>query len=432
MSHPTIRCPSTIPTRPGTLRRPGSYAPPATSAPPKTPRPGEPPRPIRTLRSFRAPRNPIIVIPLILTMLCFASAEAHADTGTYKLLEYRVTLAVKPSGTTTITCFQKWEVLSGHIPWITVGLPNPEFSVYPGQYWGDVAAVKPANRGSWSGVRIDLVRDYSPGETFEIGFTVMQEGLLFAKGSEDLRLDYTAAWYDRAVIDVLEIEIKVPSGLDGVRASPGARTSGEELIRWRFENLGPGARHRITALFPKSHFDPNVRLGRGGMGGRFPGPKDGKKGLAVILPVVIAMVVIILLAVVIRQHRRGGRYGGGGGLHAGGTGFHGTGCVVACACACVACACACACAGGGAGGVRPQDGSHLPALPGLRKRGLSPQPGERETTHGLELTQDRSNPRSGTSCPPRDHRRRPNRTGRSSGRRGKSGGGNHPLRQEPG
>jgi len=55
---------------------------------------------------------------------------AHAaDTGTYRISDYIITLEPQNDGQVRITVEQQWQVLSGDIPWVTVGLPNENFSI---------------------------------------------------------------------------------------------------------------------------------------------------------------------------------------------------------------------------------------------------------------------------------------------------------------
>jgi hypothetical protein len=52
-----------------------------------------------------------------------------ADTGTYRILDYTATLEPQSDGQVIITYEQEWSVLSGNIPWITVGTANSNFSI---------------------------------------------------------------------------------------------------------------------------------------------------------------------------------------------------------------------------------------------------------------------------------------------------------------
>ena len=82
------------------------------------------------MRVFRRmPRwLPAGIFALVLLLAGFIPASA-ADTGTYQISNYIVTLEPQSNGQVKITFEQEWKVLSGDIPWITVGLPNSSFSV---------------------------------------------------------------------------------------------------------------------------------------------------------------------------------------------------------------------------------------------------------------------------------------------------------------
>ena len=67
-------------------------------------------------------------------------------------------------------------MLSGDIPWVTVGLPNGSYTIQ--SHSQAVAVISPANSNGFSGVRVDLDKDYLPGQTFTIQFAVLQSNLL--------------------------------------------------------------------------------------------------------------------------------------------------------------------------------------------------------------------------------------------------------------
>ena len=112
-----------------------------------------------------------------------------------------VTLEPQSNGQVKITYEQSWKVLSGDIPWITVGLPNSNFTV--GSSSGALTKVSAANSSGFSGVRVDLDKDYLPGQTFDIKFTVLQSNLLERLTAEKKwRINYTPGWYDNASMTI--------------------------------------------------------------------------------------------------------------------------------------------------------------------------------------------------------------------------------------
>jgi hypothetical protein len=100
----------------------------------------------------------------------------RADTGTYRIVDYSVRLAPQNDGRVRISIDQQWEVTGGNIPWVTVGLPGPIFTIE-----GFGGAAKKVSNGSGNGffgVRCDLDKDYTAGQTFRVQFTVLQSNLL--------------------------------------------------------------------------------------------------------------------------------------------------------------------------------------------------------------------------------------------------------------
>ncbi|HEY3418427.1 MAG TPA: hypothetical protein VGM23_16245, partial [Armatimonadota bacterium] len=147
------------------------------------------------------------MLPRILLVLAclLAALPALCDTGTYTILDYQVALTPHADGKVRIDYDQKWQVTGGHIPWITIGTPNENFTIA-----SSGAAVKSAgaaSEGDWSGVRLDLDRDYQPGETFEARVSIDQSNLFYADAT-NYHLDFTPGWYDQAAISTMQIRLK--------------------------------------------------------------------------------------------------------------------------------------------------------------------------------------------------------------------------------
>ena len=295
-------------------------------------------------------KRKIILILFSLFCILGASFFAFADTGTYRIIDYRVKLIPRSDGTIEIEYYQKWLVTGGHIPWITIGMANSSYQIDQSKNSGNIRKIYSYNSSGWSGARIDLDRDYLPNETFEVGFTLIQSKLFYAD-KENYKLDFTPGWYDRAITEKLTVVMHIFAPIDKVKVSPkNARIEGEEII-WEVANLNSGGRFPVSISFPKT-FMPQAstsalksrRTSRGSPG----------------FFVFFVMFILIGSLVAIVAGIRAVRYGGGGSLFAagsggrsgrstgGGGGFGGRS--SSCACACVSCACACACAGGGGAG----------------------------------------------------------------------------------
>jgi hypothetical protein len=233
---------------------------------------------------------------------------------------------------------------------MTVGVPNSGFTIRAGR--GAAKTLANASEGGWAGVRVGLDRDYRPGESFEIGFSIEQSGLFHAAG-DSLALDFTPGWYDRAAIGQLTVTMIIAAPAGVVKSLPApTKVEGQE-ITWVRQNLSPGQQVRFSASFPKAIM---------------PGVAASKSASAPGIPpkVIILIVILVVVFLIWLSSRRGGGgysnggtifYGGGRGSSSssssrrssgGGGGFGGSS--SSCACACVSCACACACAGGGGAG----------------------------------------------------------------------------------
>lgn len=331
---------------------------------------------------------------LVLMFLCAIIHPVAADTGTYTILKYSITLTPHSDGKVDIDYYQQWQVTSGFIPWITVGLPNGEFEITKS---GDtVKTIRPANEGSWSGVRIDLDRNYHPGQTFAISFSVSQNRLFYAD-DRSYKLDFTPGWYDRARIETLEIRLKSFANVETITTSPEPTATAEEELTWTKTGMGEGERFPVSISFPKTLIPNGVPIGSlydgsQDQGGQFPqGDYSSRTSPGEVLFGIYLLIFIFgpLIVIAILNRRRSGRrrrytggnifwdillntdWGGssrggrGGRSTGGGGGFGGGG--FSCACACVSCACACACAGGGGAGCSRKNTHSCPACEERRR-----------------------------------------------------------------
>ncbi len=299
-------------------------------------------------------KKPMLLMLLWATLLSTGGHAFAEDTGTYRILNYRIGLTPRSDGTVAIDYYQKWLVTGGHIPWITVGTPNDNFAITGSG--GPVINAEDASEGSWSGVRLDLDRDYGSGETFEASVSIVQKGLFYAE-EQSYKLDFTPGWYDRAVTDSLRVSVRFFASLDSVAADPPPSfVAGDEMVWTRF-GLGAGERFTIRVSFPVGLFPGGIAAGNLKDAA---GESSGGAG-AIVFIIIIVVIIIMVLNFSKRRYsggrifyggipggRPGGGRSGGGRSGSGGGGFGGAS--MSCACACVSCACACACAGGGGAG----------------------------------------------------------------------------------
>jgi hypothetical protein len=299
-----------------------------------------------------------LVIGLLLASPFMTTGTLLAgDTGTYRILRYDVGLTPRTDGTVTIDYYQKWLVTGGHISWITVGTPNSEFTITGSR--GAASRIASASQGAWSGVRLDLDRDYRPGQSFEVHFSIVQRKLFYASEG-NYELEFTPGWYDGAVTDTLRVRVKFFARVETVFARPRPSRISDDEMTWEKLALGPGERFSIHVTFPAGLFPSGINKGNFKRA-----PTEGSSGAAGAVAFAIAafIVLAVILALISSRRRytggrvfyggipggRSGRGGSGSGRSTGGGGGFG-GSSISCACACVSCACACACAGGGGAG----------------------------------------------------------------------------------
>jgi len=231
-----------------------------------------------------------------LVVLLLATVPAAADTGTYRITNYMVTLQPQSDGQVRITIVQDWRVLGGHIPWVTVGLPNKNFSV--ASFSSAASNVAAANDSGFTGVRVDLTKDYQPGQDFEIEFVVLQKNLLERLTAEkQWRIDYTPGWYDNAYIDHLEVTLLSPVDFQTYSSvSPLPSASNSNVIDWEATNLSPGSRFNISVASDDGSFlAASVPVGKA---------KSGGLGKSFYITIAVIVAVGLLIFWAIRKSRQ--------------------------------------------------------------------------------------------------------------------------------
>lgn len=231
-----------------------------------------------------------------LIFLLAIAAPAAADTGTYRIANYIVTLEPQNDGQVRITFEQQWNVLSGHIPWIEVGLPNSNFSI---EGYSEAAA-RVTSASDITGVRVDLDKDYQPGQTFNIKFTVLQNNLLERlTADKKWRINYTPGWYDRAQTDHLQINLISPVDYQTYSSvNPTPTSENNNVISWERSNIAPGGKLNISVESTDGSFltaaAPTSQSASGSSGGI---------SITFIIVLIIILVIGGLIYLAIRQNR---------------------------------------------------------------------------------------------------------------------------------
>jgi hypothetical protein len=300
------------------------------------------------------PGNLILFILLVSLLM---AANCHADTGTYRITDYSVTLNPKPNGEVVMDYSQTWLVTGGNIPWVTVGLANANYQIIS---WGGAAkTVSNGNEGDWFGARVDLNKNYLPNEKFTYNFTIVQRNLI-SQRSNGYSIVFTPGWYDRSTIDKLSLKVISPIDLLNVTTDPKPSATAGRTLVFSKNNLGMGERYKISVNFLKSAlFKVPAQSPQSPQS-----PQSGWNSPLLILLVIIVGVILVAYYYSIHPDDSyyqdyGGPVVSTGGIRrgmgsdedhsSGGSGAFG-GRASSCACVSCACACACACAGGGGGG----------------------------------------------------------------------------------
>jgi predicted metal-dependent hydrolase len=182
-----------------------------------------------------------IFAALLLVFLCIP-APVYADTGTYQIDNYTVTLTPKPDGSVDITYYQQWTCLSGNIPWVTVGLPNRSYTITGSG--NNVRSIRDDSGSGWYGVYIGLDKTYYANQSFSVSFTVNQKNLLDRK-SDSWGINFTAGWYDNANIGKMDIILISPIDPSEYSYSLSPTSVIGNTMTWEKTNLPDGYRFNV-------------------------------------------------------------------------------------------------------------------------------------------------------------------------------------------
>jgi hypothetical protein len=232
----------------------------------------------------------------VILLLSAVLPAAAADTGTYQISNYVVTMEPQSSGQVRMTYQQEWKVLSGHIPWITVGTANSNFTVVS---YGEAAArVSAENSGGFTGVRVDLNKDYLPGEAFKVEFVVLQSNLLERLTEEKKwRINFTPGWYENTVIDHLQINLTAPVNTEAYSLLDPQPVINDKTLTWDKYNVPKGGRFNIQV----ECLDGNFLSASAPISSGSQGPNTW-----VVVGIIAGILIIIylLISLAVRQSRK--------------------------------------------------------------------------------------------------------------------------------
>ena len=185
----------------------------------------------------------LLLLMATVILFLFIPAQLLADTGTYKIDTYTVTLTPQSDGSVDISYYQQWTVLSGNIPWITVGLPNTSYTITSS---GDnVSNIRDDSGSGWDGVYIGLDRTYYANQSFIVSFTVNERGLL-TESTGSWGINFTPGWYDNAVIDKMDINLDSPINPSEYTFNPPPTNITGNTVTWEKTNLAGGYQFNVS------------------------------------------------------------------------------------------------------------------------------------------------------------------------------------------
>src|SRR5271157_261936 len=188
-------------------------------------------------------KKALLILTVLVLVFLFIPAQVLADTGTYKIDNYTVTLTPQSDGSVNISYYQQWTVLSGNIPWITVGLPNTSNTITASG--NNVSNIRDDSGSGWDGVYISLDKTYYANQSFIVSFTVNDKNLL-AESTSSWGINFTAGWYDNATIGQMDINLDSPINPSEYTFSPAPTGIVGNTVTWEKTNLPGGYQFNVS------------------------------------------------------------------------------------------------------------------------------------------------------------------------------------------
>ena len=244
----------------------------------------------------------LIAALAIIMVFIFVPGRVLADTGTYKIDDYTVTLTPQPDGSVNIAYYQQWTVLSGNIPWITVGLPNTSYTITGSG--NNAANIRDDSGSGWDGVYIGLDKTYYPNQSFAVSFTVNDRDLL-TESTGNWSINFTPGLYDNATIGTMDINLVSPINPNEYTFNPAPSSIIGNTITWEQTNLPGGYQFNVTFSSTDRSF-----ISEGAMPAQTTSfistssnQRDGFISLAIIIFFVLILVMVIRNAVKRNRNR---------------------------------------------------------------------------------------------------------------------------------
>lgn len=317
-------------------------------------------------RKFPIGRAILLAVAFVIQIILIVAVALFDPQPQDVIRQYDVTVEAREDGTLDVTYHFVWEACdtSEKLTWIEIGMPNPNYTVYPDSLSDTIRKCTPESYDGQVYLILDLSRPYEGGEVLEFSFRVNQRDML-CRDENGYFYELIPGWFNatptesytfRWAADERIVSVADAEWQHGYYVLNGALGCGEYVpIEVRYEKGSFDG----CATVPHEEFDDS---------GAYNSLAGDKAGAIVMVGLVVSLLILLQIYVVdsfvsyrrgrgfltghghyvhiygrsnphyvrARNHYHAGRHGGGGG----------GGC---------ACACACACAGGGRAGCSQKD-----------------------------------------------------------------------------
>ena len=233
----------------------------------------------------------VVAILLVSSIVIIFGDTAKADTGTYTINKEYVDLTIQKDSNVLIKYNITMKVHSGNIPWVTVGLPNSRYNVET--FGGSAKTCKSNNRGSWTGVRIDLDKTYYVGESFSFWFTALQKQFIYEYNETQVSIQFTPCWWDNAIIEDLKVVFHLPGEILKVTTTKEGAEFNRSTVTWQWDNVVKGKKYTVGFIMSNRPFTNYVEQVVSSEG------DDGTVWLWLLLFMVTIAIIIFVVVVVL-------------------------------------------------------------------------------------------------------------------------------------
>ncbi|MGP8079198.1 MAG: hypothetical protein ACLPVI_01640 [Dehalococcoidales bacterium] len=243
-------------------------------------------------------KKALLILTALFLLFLFIPAQVLADTGTYKIDNYTVTLTPQSDGSVNISYYQQWTVLSGNIPWITVGLPNTFYTITASG--NNISNIRDDSGSVWDGVYIGLDKTYYANQSFIVSFTVNDKNLL-TESTSSWGINFTAGWYDNATIGQMDINLDSPINPSEYTFSPAPTGIFGNTVTWEKTNLPGGYQFNVSFSSSDGSF---ISAGAIPLQTTNITPINPNNGINVGLIFLFIVIFIVILSVIVSIVRR--------------------------------------------------------------------------------------------------------------------------------